>query len=273
MKRLLATFLILATTIFYSPSPALGYATKSLDLERSSTQGLSISDGATGQDLTGDWTMEFWVKFETSPESAQTYVLDKWVGGGNQRGWLVYWTGAANTFRFRSSDDGTSGGDVSVDVTTSGSISTGVWYHYALVYDISAGEAFVYRATEGTDHTLLGSNTGGNTTIHNSTADNFWFSEGGYANGIDGLVSAFRIWDDIRTTGELDSNKFSLFAGAETNMIAEYSFDDVYTDASGNGSTLTAGNSPVFVEDVPVAPAVAGGTPQPPQLNLGFGII
>jgi len=59
-------YLIFSLLVFLLPSFAFA-ASASIDLERSSSQYLSITDASqTGLDFTGDFTIEGWVKLESS---------------------------------------------------------------------------------------------------------------------------------------------------------------------------------------------------------------
>ena len=102
--------------------------TYSLDLEAGSSQYASIADvSQTGLDITGDLTLEAWIKPETLTSSDT--VLSKYDPGNvtNQR-----------SYRFQTLDTGfirfqvSSNGSTPTGASSTGTIATGSWYHIAV---------------------------------------------------------------------------------------------------------------------------------------------
>lgn len=213
-------------------------ALKALDLESGSTQYASITDAAqTGLDLTTDFTFEGWVKIESlasnmaviskgdvNAEATRQYVLEI-DSSGNIRLW-------------------TSNGTSTAILTSTSTLSTGQWYHIAVAYDVSAGQAFFYI-----DGQLDNSPTGGKTTL-NTTSEPFYI--GGRKNTtvgqtFDGIIRNVRVWSDIRTQSEIQANIDTTLAGSEGNLVGAWMFDDDYIDLTSNNNDLTASGSPTFV--------------------------
>lgn len=212
--------------------------THSIDLELSSSQALTITDGdQTGLDLTGDLTFEMWVKFETytgtqvllskqDPNATQiSYVLKQYQpanelilqmnnGSGNEQ-WKISWTP-----------------------------STATWYHVAVSYDASAATGKFY--IDGTQ--TGGDQVGTNTVINDSTAP---FAIGAdystvLVNFFDGLIDDVRVWDDVRTGTEIDNNKGCSLNGDEDNLVGYWKLDDSLLDETSNDNDLTNNNSATF---------------------------
>lgn len=219
--------------------------TQSIDFEASSSQYASILDASqTGLDLTTDFTLEGWIKLESMPGSFDYAMISKFLNTGNQRSYAFEVFDDAGTTRFQGyvSADGTTGNSHRVAVT----MSTATWYHVAFTYDVSAGTSEFFQ-----DGTSLGTVGSGVTSIFNSTARvQISGLNGPAALYMDGKQSLWRVWSTIRTQAQISANMCSVL-GATTDLQAEWTFDNVYTDNSGNSNTLTATGSPVFSADVP----------------------
>lgn len=236
---------------------SLSLGSYSLDLERSSSQYAAITDGSqTGLDITGDISIVGWVNLEALPStlgstSAEWYTIaGKYNTTGNQRSY-GFWVDHLNQLRFTYSSDGTYG-SVATDEDTDSAVFTssdvGKWVHIAVTVDVSAKDIKFYRnGTEVAATQIQGTST----SIYNGSADFRVGSNGASLQLFDGKQKHIRVYSDIRTPGEIveDMNNSSI---TDANLQGEWSFENVYTDASGNGNTLTASGSPVFSStDVP----------------------
>jgi hypothetical protein len=226
--------------------------THSIDLEASSNQHLSISDATqTGLDITGDLTVECWIKLESQPGVGADYIMvNKW-GGGGQRGYSLryYNRSGVPELQFYVSSNG-SAVDGHIYITT---LNSDTWYHVAVAFDASAAEAEFYL-----DGVSKATSTLTATAIHNS---NSAFFLGAYYTGtytVDGLMDDVRIWDDVRTGVEISSNKDAQLIGSEANLQGYWRLNNDATDLTSNSNDLTASNSPVYSADVPFA---GGGGP------------
>jgi len=220
--------------------------THSIDLEKSSNQYLSIADAAqTGLDLSGDFTIEFWIQWE-SIISAE--VLNKYDSVGNQRAYVIEHRVPENVLNVVLSSDGTS--STTVGVTFAWNPVLGTWYHLAFAYDASAGTVTVYQDGNTTPIATL---TGFNTSIFNSSAA---FAIGGASAGgstFDGKFDDVRVWSILRTATEIANNYDKQLAGTETGLEGYWRLNNDLTDETSNGNTLTNNNSAVFSTDVPFA--------------------
>ena len=255
MQHLLKKISIFLFTIAFVAvfNPAISFAanTHSIDLERGSSQSLSITDASqTGLDFTGDFSLETWVKVESAVDgtSLEYNFISKYLPAGNQRSysWNYAYNGGTELIQLLTSDDGSSVAVLSVTRT----LPTGDWIHLALTYDASAGLAKFYfdGSQEGGDQ------TGGKTSILNGTSP---FEIGAQAGGFqfDGLMDDTRAWSDIRTTAEIADNRSLELVGNESNLEGYWKLNnDLLDSTSGaqeNSNDLTNNNSAVFSTDVP----------------------
>jgi len=72
--------------------------------------------------------------------------------------------------------------------------------------------------------------------------------------GFDGRITDLRIWNDVRTTAEIQTNISSVLKGSEAGLVA------LYTMSEGSGTTIddqaSNNNDGVFMKDKQVPPAL-----------------
>ena len=241
MKKII-TILCLLVICFYHINPVFAVNTHSIDLELDSSQCLSITDASqTGLDITGDITIEFWWKPETS--SAFTWLLGKYLISGNQRSYGIYYN--SGSLHFSISDDGTGVGGHITDLGESWTPSDGTWYHITITYDASAGQAITYI-----DGSYIGDNTGYINSIFNGSSDLIIGGANGSGN-VDGLMDDVRIWNDVRTSTEISDNYQQELVGNEANLQGYWKLNNSLLDETSNDNDLTNNNSAVFSSTVP----------------------
>jgi hypothetical protein len=138
----------------------------SADLESSESDYITAPDSAP-LSITGNLTLETWVKFESLPASGDVMqLISKFYDSGNQRSYVLGLWNDSGTYklRFSYSTDGTYQ-DVNA-VATNWTPSTGTWYHVASVLDTSVPNVKFYVSGSQQGATIT-SNTG--TSIYNST--------------------------------------------------------------------------------------------------------
>jgi len=250
MKKGITIITMICYLCFFNISLAAN--THSIDLELSSSQYLSITDGdQTGLDLTGDLAFEAWVKLETN--STWMTVLSKSIWGTD----IAYYfrITAANKLAFEVSDDGTwDAGHRGQWYTTNAVItSTGTWYHITITYDASGPTVVFY--VDGVAQTTAISNTV--TSIYSGAGP---FAIGTNAHDLgyyfDGLVDEVRVWNDVRTPTEISDNYEKELNGNEAGLVAYYKLNDSLLDETSNDNDLTNNNSATFSTDVPFVGAV-----------------
>jgi len=217
--------------------------THSLDLELSSSQYASVGDTAV-LSVTGDLTLECWVKPESFDADARVCVA-KYNLTSNQRSYSLHIAGTTDKISLAISDDGTNEPTVSGDTA----LSTGAYAHIAVTYDASAGTCAFYL-----NGSADGTGSGLGTSIFDSTAD---FEVGAIlttttpSGEYDGLIDEVRVWNDIRTAGEISANYQRHINPSSANLVGYWQLNNDYTDETSNGNTLTPVGSPVFSTDVP----------------------
>ncbi|MEO5366361.1 MAG: LamG domain-containing protein [Magnetococcus sp. WYHC-3] len=180
-------------------SAAGQFSVTAADFEAANDEYLSITDGSqTGLDIAGDLSFGAWFKPETV--TAQYHFLfGKSLHTGNQRGYYSYIYEESGTIyiTFYISANGTSGATKSVTIPA---LSTGTWYHVAVVYDASAGEVDFYI-----DGAQVGvTQTGLATSIYNNTS---MFAIGSYQalDYMDGMMQDAVLWTTELTSTEIDT--------------------------------------------------------------------
>ena len=231
--------------------------TKSVDLERGTPDYATVGDDADF-DLGADWTIEAWVKIETLPTSGQEFaIVGKWLTTGDQRSYVVRLRNVSGSLYWEIvTDSNGAAGGASVYTTAAQTLSTDTWYHVAFVANSGSGAIYL-------DGVSVGS-SGSVSTPHSGTANVAVGAERANdgSNSWDGEISLVRIWKgEARSESEINDNMCEVL-GSTTNLSAEWTLDDVYTDNSGNGHTLTANGTPVFVEDVPAVCTAVAFTPK-----------
>lgn len=201
---------------------------------------------------TGNQTHEGWFNLTSQPATnGEIVILGKYnSAGGSNRGFLVVYEDSAGTKRFhlRTSANGSTVLEGTLDFT----MSTGTWTHLAFAYSTAGTvEVIVNGVSQGTISSL-------NTSIFDNNSDyqigtNPNIGTGGF---FPGSVSLVRVWNTTRSAAQVLANMCNVFGTATTNMQAEWSLNNVLTDASGNTNTLTSTGSPSFTASVPATCAV-----------------
>ena len=217
--------------------------TYSLDLEASSSQYADRAD-TTSLSITGDLTIEAWVK----PESAAQFsVFSKFKSVGNLKSY-EFSVVPTSTLRLNISANGAD----ETEVLSTGTVSTGVWTHVAVSYDASAGTCEFYINgvwnSQGTSlPTSINDNASRPTLGARAEDGNLYF---------DGLIDEVRVWNDIRIDTEILANYNTELVGSESGLVGYWKLNNDYTDETANANDLTASGSPVFSTDVPFTEAV-----------------
>lgn len=169
--------------------------------------------------ITGDMTIECWANFTSEPGSGlRVYFVSKrgpTVDANRSYRFAYFNDSGTNKLELRV-NDGSGGTSVFVDWDA----STSTWYHLAVAYDASAGTAdfYVNGSQQGTQQSGLKTSindSGTELQIGAQEANNFF----------DGLIDEVRLWNDIRTSSEIDDNKAVELTGAEGNLAAYYPFE------------------------------------------------
>lgn len=225
----------------------------SLDLELGSSQYAYVND-TVPLSITGDMSVECWIKLETLPSVAGTAysVISKFDTNALRSYRLAIDTADKLDFRF-TSDGGATATTVTATSATFAGGDVGAWVHIAATADVSAAAAGVvlYKNASPVSDTDVAT---GATAIYNSTAPfaiGTRFATGTAGEFYDGLVDEVRVWNDIRSGAEITANYLKEISPSSANLVGYWKLNNAYTDSTTNAATLTASGSPVFSTSVP----------------------
>ena len=213
----------------------------SLDLESGSNQYASIADASqTGLDITGDMTLECWVKFETVTEC---FFINKWGQNPNKSYVFNFTSAPALSFTI------TSNGSTNTTKAVTWSPTAGIWYHVAVSYDASAGECrfYVNGIQQGATQTGLATSIYDNAHPFTIGVN---YNGGTLNNLLDGLIDDARVWNDLRTAQEIADNFAKELVGNEANLVGNWKFNNSALDETSNNNDLTLSGSPSYSTDV-----------------------
>ena len=216
--------------------------THSLDLESGSSQYASVAD-TVPLSITGNLTIEAWVKMESQPGTDDTMAIaSKFDTGSDQRSFAFQYTDIGGTKYLQMSI--CSDGITNTTGEKAQTLTNGTYYHVAAVFTAATNtvEFFVNGASIGTDTTVASS-------IFNGTAAfavGMFSVTGSPSKFFDGLIDDLRVWNTARTSGQISANYFLELTGSETGLVGYWKFNNAYTDATANAATLTPSGSPVF---------------------------
>ena len=227
----------------------------SIDFELSSSQYLSVADSAS-LSITGDITVEAWVKLESIPaNNGEAFtIVAKWAATGSQRQFHHIYEQVSGVTRFRLGicGSGTQPGSCE-NLTVNADLGTGSWKHVAMAWKAASStvEYFINGVSIGTA-------TGSETDMGDKTSP-FEIGALESSNFFDGLIDDVRVWDDVRTTQEIVDNYKIELAGTEGNLQGYWKLNNGLLDETSNNNDLTNNNSASFSTDIPevTAPTIS----------------
>ena len=219
----------------------IGTNASSMNLVRASQMSARITDGAqTGYDITGDITLEAWVRFATL--GTFQYFLCK--------------SGTTHTgYRLKMNFNGdfavdfslTGAAHIGVVHTPSPAINTGEWNHYAATRASATGAVEMYINGQPVKSSTV---TAG--AMHNNSEDFSLGDDSTVASNfaLDGDIDEARVWSVVRTPAEILASYDKEVDPTSAGLQGNYRLDDL-TDETANGNDLTGTNSPTFTSAVP----------------------
>jgi len=244
----LVFFLLFANPVFATTN------TKSIELEKSSSQALSITDGdQTGLAITGDISIACWVK-------AESFISNNTIAGkedynNGDYGYLLRVLNGKVNFLYRSGSSNTR------QRITSDALSTDTWYHIVATADVSAQDINIYidgslasmAAAVGSATSIVNNNASFKIGIDSTSefAAAYW----------DGLIDEVSVWSKELSSTEVSENYNSgngeILEGTETDLEGYWRFEDDLLDETSNDNDLTNNNSATYSTDIPFG----GSTP------------
>src|SRR3990167_1811036 len=205
-----------------------------IDLELSSSQNLSAAD-STSLSITGDITIELWVKLETQLSATQIMMF---VDKEDSYKFFYQESGGTNYFGFAI--------NAGTPLTIAQTLTVATWTHIAATWTNDTITMYVNGVS-------IGTGTSGQTSI----TDNANVLRIGAQNNspairfFDGMIDDVRLWSVVRTGTEINNNKSIQLLGTETNLNAYWRLNNNLVDKTANGNTLTNNGSAVFSTDTP----------------------
>jgi len=192
-------------------------STVAADFERDSSQKFTAVDSAS-LSITGNITIECWVKFESIGSGGYVGIVAKGTNDGTESYLLAQQENAGDDkLSLFISTDGTA-----VDILqVTWNPSTATWYHVAVTWTAASSTAkfYVDGTQQGADQ------VGAKTSIGDF---NTGLEIGGGAFGVqtfDGIIDDIRIWNVVRTVTQIADNRSLQLTGTETNLKAYYPFN------------------------------------------------
>ncbi len=177
------------------------------------------------------------------------------TAGGNVANTQRLW-GLDTDSECRFSAAGTLSCEVGGSTTTSpaGYFKNQTWYHITYTWNETTNVAEIWAGTDAIAPVRITNNTGWTGTVSTKGAGiNVNMSPGNAGQIVNGYVSEVRMWNDVRTSGEITANSAAgTLVGNEAGLIGLYGFNGDYTDKSGNGAdAVVAGTGGALSTTVP----------------------
>lgn len=235
-----------------SPAYGTGRFGKGLDLESTSSQYAGIADASqTGLDLTGDFSINLWMKFESLPANGAEMSLVTKDNTSTQRNYNTAIYNNAGTYRWYLDTFGNAGTE-STYWNYNPSVDT--WYHIVYTYVVAngvatAGNFYINGVSQGASTVASGATN--NTSLNNCTAA-FQIGVRNSAGYLDGIIDEVGVIPRVLTSDEI----YSLYKtgvkklNGQVNLNPELESTSLrgdanlvqYTRFEGN-STATVGNT------------------------------
>lgn len=221
--------------------------TYAVDFDLASSEGAYITDNAS-LSITGDLTCEAWVKIDQLPSTAASSfcIMSKWDAGVSQE--YLFYIGTDDKLRIYYDGAGSAALNLS-DAAAVVAADVGYWRHFACALDVSAQTTYMYKDGKP----IASSNSLGTSTDITDGTANFAigcaYTAGSTSTLFDGRIDDARIWTDIRTASEIESNFHKELNGNEANLVGYWRLENNYLDETSNDNDLTAINTPTFETD------------------------
>jgi len=178
-------------------------------------------------DITGDITLETWVKFDDLTGSQ--IILEK-SDGGVSADFSYGLRMVSGKIRFQLGN-----GSTSVVLAAPNDTPIGAWFHIAGVKNSGNMTLYVNGVSVATA-TITGNIYTNNDPLIIGNYD-------GYSQYFDGQMDELRIWNDARTQSEISANMSSELNGNESNLVAYYKFNEPDTNTVASNFAYATGAS------------------------------
>lgn len=208
-------------------------STIAVDMDSASSQWLSASDSAS-LSITANMTIEYWVKFTTTPTSGNTVVPMAKDNGSDTRSWSNFLTNNVGTLELHMAIFDSGVGDDDFFITPT--INTGTWYHVAITVTPGNASATTFEFFfDGSSQGNGTQTTAGNAAEIDDLGQDVTIGARSIGDlNADAQFDDVRIWNDIRTSGEISDNKDNELVGTESGLVAYWPFEIGLGAAGGN---------------------------------------
>lgn len=223
--------------------------TYAVDFESGSSQYAQNTSPSAAVQLTGDLTLEGYIKLESLPatDAAMQFITMR-TPADNKATYQFFLQDTTGTLslRFFHRNSSSATDNIGVNWTP----STGTNYHVAVSITSNAAKFIVDGSQVGTDQNIT------NTRTHDANADLLLGALAGApaSQYFDGIMDEWRIWNTGRGVTNVNTYKQWKLQGNETNLVGLWNMNEgtgtTLTDATGNNN-LTLVNTPTWTTTVP----------------------
>lgn len=188
----------------------------------------------TGITFTAAYTAEAWIYLNSYPTAGQG-IVSRYDG---TNGWqlTISAIGQINSNYF--------GGGGNTAFQSAQSIPLNRWTHIALaVTSVSSKTALMYI-----NGTAIATSSPASTATSLTQAGSLQVGATNSASPFDGYISEVRVWSVAQTAANIQANMTVNLVGNETNLVALYEGNGVFTDATSNANNLTASGGAIATQ-------------------------
>lgn len=218
----------------YTADTPFAESTIAVNLELSESDYLAAVDSAS-LSFTGDFTIEAWVKIEQLPSTAGSrFIIVGKDNGSTERSYFFRLDHSGDKLRIAYFDTSTNQTAIDSDAAAVVGGDVGSWVHFAAAVDVSAKTAVLYKnASPIASSTTVSAAA----SVKDSTAE-VAIGRRSTTEYLDGVVDEIKIFNDIRSSGEISDNYQQHMVGNEDGFVAYWPFESLVT--------ATVGGNPMF---------------------------
>jgi YD repeat-containing protein len=200
----------------YTVDTPFSASTHAYDVESTESNYATAPDSPS-LSITGDITIEGWIKPESQPSDSRMRIAAK-----NQAYYFGY--SKIGTYRlelFIIDPDGVNYDELLIQ-DTNPIIPTGTWAHVAVTWKAATKTAKFY-----VNGVQVGSDQVGTRGVLVDSAGSLDIGRSSSGSYFDGAIDEVRIWHTVRTATDLTNNKSTELTGSESGLAAYYQFDNL----------------------------------------------
>ncbi len=188
-------------------------------------------------DITGNLTLECWVKIGAEPSNVSYTMMSKYDSATNQKSYQFAYedSGGTKMLALYLSTDGSTTVVKRVNISALGTSS---WHHVGVVYTAAGGTGDFYLDGVPTGSQQTGFAT---STFNSSAAFNIGARNAGTADIFNGKITQVRVWNTAQSSGSIAAN-YLLALTVVSGLKGSWQFTETggnLADSSGNSTTLT----------------------------------